>query len=137
MTKISGAKPAISGKTRVTGPFRKDLTRLCLAAGITAVLVSGLGTAGPLAAAEHSGDLAAGEARYGENCVDCHGASGKGMASFPALKGRDAAYISDRLTAYRARERVGPNSAIMMSWAEDLSDADIANLASYISATFP
>ena len=46
-------------------------------------------TAGPAQAA----DMAAGQNRYALNCVNCHGRAGKGMASFPALVGRDAAYI--------------------------------------------
>ena len=81
-------------------------------------------------------DIAAGKNRYSLNCVNCHGRAGKGMASFPALVGRDAEYIARRLNQYRAREKVGPNSAIMMSLSGDLSDADIANLAAYIAATF-
>ncbi|MEM1384983.1 MAG: c-type cytochrome [Pseudomonadota bacterium] len=83
-----------------------------------------------------AGDIDAGESRYAVNCVNCHGKAGKGMASFPALIGRDAGYIADRLTQYRAREMVGPNSAIMMSLAGELSDDDIANLAAYVSTTF-
>ncbi len=82
------------------------------------------------------GDVADGEERYLENCVNCHGKTGKGMASFPAIAGRDADYIAGRLMTYRSKEMVGPNSAIMMSLTEDLSDEDIANLAAYISATF-
>ena len=84
----------------------------------------------------HGGDAAVGEARYAESCVTCHGRAGKGMASFPAIAGRDADYIADRLRQYRAREQVGPNSAIMMSWAETLSDEEIADLAAYISTSF-
>ena len=82
------------------------------------------------------GDAVAGKERYLVNCVNCHGAAGKGMASFPSLEGRDADYIAGRLTKYRAREKVGPNSAIMMSLTGELSDDDIANLAAYVSATF-
>ena len=82
------------------------------------------------------GDIAAGEKRYLVNCVNCHGNTGKGMASFPALEGRDADYIADRLMKYRAKEQVGPNSAIMMHLASDLSDDDIANLAAYVSEAF-
>lgn len=89
-------------------------------------------TAGPAQGA----DIAAGQNRYALNCVNCHGRAGKGMASFPALVGRDAAYITRRLNQYRAREKVGPNSAIMMSLSGDLSDADVANLAAYIATTF-
>jgi cytochrome c553 len=81
-------------------------------------------------------DIAAGESRYEVNCVNCHGAAGQGMASFPAIRGRDAAYIADRLETYRAREMVGPNSAIMMSLSADLSDEDIANLAAFIEHRF-
>jgi len=83
-----------------------------------------------------SADAAAGEQRYTENCVNCHGKEGKGMASFPSLVGRDVDYIAERLMTYRAGENVGPNSAIMFSWAKDLSDDDIANLAAYVSTTF-
>lgn len=84
----------------------------------------------------HAGDVEAGKKRYFVNCFQCHGKTGKGMASFPAIKGRDAEYIHDRLTKYRAREKVGPNSAIMMSLAKDLSDDDIDNLSAYVAATF-
>ena len=83
-----------------------------------------------------AGDPAAGETRYLQNCVHCHGKTGKGMASFPAIINRDEDYIAQRLKKYRAREKVGHNSAIMMSLASELSDDDIANLATYISKTF-
>jgi cytochrome c553 len=88
------------------------------------------------AAAANAADVAAGESRYQLNCVNCHGAGGQGMASFPGIQGRDAAYITEKLETYRAREMVGPNSAIMMSLAGDLSDEDIANLAAFIEARF-
>ncbi|MGF1446411.1 MAG: c-type cytochrome [Pikeienuella sp.] len=84
----------------------------------------------------HAADLAAGETRYLMNCVNCHGKTGKGMASFPALEGRDVEFIAQRLMSYRAKEKVGPNSAIMMHLAADLTDDDIANLATYVAATF-
>ncbi len=82
------------------------------------------------------GDVDAGASRYAMNCVNCHGNAGQGMASFPGIQGRDAAYIIEKLETYRAREMVGPNSAIMMSLSADLSDEDIANLAAFIEARF-
>lgn len=99
---------------------------------LAALAVGALG-AGKAAAA----DLAAGEERYRGNCVNCHGRTGRGMASFPSIAGRDADFIAGRLKTYRARESVGPNSALMFSLVDDLSDEDIANLSAFISTTFP
>ena len=103
-----------------------------------AALAAGLGM-GAAAAAEPGlqGDIAAGEARYAENCVNCHGRTGRGMASFPAIEGRDAEYIADRLLSYRSREMIGPNSALMFSLSEELTDQEIANLAAFIADAFP
>jgi len=81
-------------------------------------------------------DLASGEAMYADGCAQCHGRTGRGMASFPSLSGRTAEYISDLLLTYRAGERVGSNSALMFPVAADLSDADIADLAAFISKNF-
>ena len=101
--------------------------RLFLAIAITtAVTVS--------SAEARDGDAVAGETRYAETCVNCHGPAGKGMASFPQLAGKDADYISGRLEQYRSGETVGPNSALMIPMARDLSDDEIANLAAYLSA---
>ena len=96
-----------------------------------------IGAALTLIVAEaRGGDVAAGKSRYLVNCINCHGMAGKGMASFPAIVGREADYIVGRLMQYRAREKVGPNSAIMMSLTGDLTDEEIANLAAYISTNF-
>jgi cytochrome c553 len=81
-------------------------------------------------------DVAAGETLYSNSCSQCHGPKAKGMASFPSLAGKEAEYLSSRLEQYRAGERVGPNSGLMIPNAKNLSDADIANLAAYISTTF-
>ena len=99
--------------------------------GVVLALGGGLAVQGAQA-----GESEAGSAVYAGGCVNCHGRSGAGMASFPSLAGRDASYIVDRLETYRARERVGPNSALMYSWAGRLSDDDIANVAAFISSEF-
>lgn len=77
-------------------------------------------------------DKAAGETLYAEKCAQCHGPNAKGMASFPSLSGRDADYITSRLETYRAGEKVGSNSFLMIPNATNLSDGDIANLAAFI-----
>ncbi|WP_370160395.1 c-type cytochrome [Limimaricola soesokkakensis] len=80
-----------------------------------------------------SADLGAGEDLYKTVCRACHGPKAQGMASFPKLVGHDADYLASRLHQYRAGEKVGDNSALMMPVAEKLSDAEIANVAAYIA----
>ncbi|WP_089719754.1 c-type cytochrome [Candidatus Entotheonella palauensis] len=81
-------------------------------------------------------DTGTAEKIYSSVCRNCHGPTGLGMASFPSLSGKDADYIASRLKQYRAGEKIGPNSPLMIPHATKLSDDEIANLASYISKTF-
>lgn len=81
-----------------------------------------------------AGDVEAGKARYAQNCYICHGPSGKGMASYPKLAGKEISYLVDRLERYRAEERFGPNSDLMIMNAMPLSDEEIANLAAYLNS---
>ena len=106
--------------------------RLASAAALALVM-----SAPATAAEDLTPDLAAGEERYRVNCVNCHGRTGRGMAAFPSVAGHDADYIADRLHSYRAREMVGPNSALMFSLADALTDQEIANLAAFIADSFP
>jgi len=77
-------------------------------------------------------DTAAGESHFKKNCAVCHGENAEGVAGFPALRDRDAAYTYERLMTYRARGKVGPNSAIMYLHAGKLDDDQIGNIAAYI-----
>lgn len=100
-------------------------------------LAFALAIAGPAFADEDmSVDLAAAEAMYAQACAQCHGRAGRGMASFPSIAGRDESYLAERLERYRAGETIGPNSALMIPVAGELSDEEIANLAAFISASF-
>ena len=81
-----------------------------------------------------TGDIEAGKARYAENCGNCHGPAGMGLASYPKIAGKEIAYIIDRLETYRAGIEIGPNSALMIMMAQPLSDTEIANLAAYLNA---
>lgn len=101
-------------------------TALC---AMTTVLALGMANA-------HAQDASAGEALYKKACAHCHGKEGKGMGAFPSLTGHDADYIASRLETYRAGEKVGANSALMIPNAKGLSDEDISNLAAYISSSF-
>jgi cytochrome c553 len=79
-------------------------------------------------AANAAGDPAAAIAKLGA-CVACHGADGIGKApQYPNLRGQKAAYLEKQLKAFRSGERQDSN---MNAMAKPLSDADIANLATY------
>ena len=79
-----------------------------------------------------SADLSAGEARYKESCINCHGPAGKGVASYPKISGNTIAYTTDKLEAYRAGIKQGPNSSLMIMMAMPLTDEEISNLAAYL-----
>ena len=81
-----------------------------------------------------SGDIDAGKSRYAQNCGNCHGPGGMGLASYPKIKGKEVSYLVDRLNTYRAGKRIGPNSDLMIMMAQPLSDTEIANLAAYLNA---
>ena len=81
-----------------------------------------------LAAASPS---ALGEAYYGQ-CVACHGGNGEGGIG-PKLQGQPDSDIVMKLNAYRAGEERGAQSAMMWPVAKSMADADINNLAAYIS----
>ena len=81
--------------------------------------------------AAQAADVRAGQAAY-STCMGCHGAAGQGGVG-PAVNGRDSGQLADLLKKYRAGETVGPMSAMMAPMAAGLSDADIENLAAYMS----
>ena len=79
-----------------------------------------------------TGDIAAGEERYKKSCVNCHGAAGKGVASYPKISGQEISYTVSKLETYRDGIKVGPNSSLMIMMAKPLTDEEIANLAAYL-----
>jgi len=80
-----------------------------------------------------SEDKTAGEARYKETCINCHGPAGKGAASYPKISGNEVSYTKSKLEAYRSGVEQGPNSALMFMFAKPLTDQEIANLAAYLN----
>jgi len=71
-----------------------------------------------------AGNIEAGEARYKKSCVNCHGAAGKGAASYPKVSGNEE--------TYREGTKIGPNSSLMIMMAKPLTDEEIADLAAYL-----
>ncbi|MEM9605144.1 MAG: c-type cytochrome [Pseudomonadota bacterium] len=100
-----------------------------LVLGHTGLAVGGSASTGGAALV---GDAVAGEARYKQSCVNCHGAGGKGVASYPKVSGQDIAYTTEKLEQYRDGVKFGPNSSLMIMMAKPLSDQEIADLATYL-----
>lgn len=70
-------------------------------------------------------------------CMACHGPAGEGnpLAGYPALAGQHSVYTAKMLTGFRDGDNWGDSDApskIMNGSAAELSDAEIAAVASYI-----
>lgn len=74
---------------------------------------------------------ALGEKYYGQ-CIACHGGRGEGGIG-PQLAGQTTNDIVAKLTAYRAGEERGAQSAMMYPVAKPMTDQDINNIAAYVS----
>ena len=93
-----------------------------------------IGTGMTVSVTATAADAAAGEQAYlTKGCIGCHGPAGKSPneATFPTLAGKEAAYLSEQLNAFRSGERQNP---MMSSMSMTLTDEDVANLAAYLSA---
>jgi len=98
------------------------------------LLVSGLLCVG---SAEAANPQAAAAAAKGV-CGSCHGPEGispSNSDSIPNLAGQKEAYLANVLKAYRSKE--GRDHPMMHSFAKNLSDDEIENLAAYFSSLKP
>jgi cytochrome c553 len=74
-------------------------------------------------------------------CMACHGPAGEGnpLAGYPALAGQHAVYTGNMLTRFRNGENWGEGDAssqVMNGVAAELTDAEIAAVASYIQGLY-
>jgi cytochrome c553 len=90
-------------------------------------LVASLSIVGP---AQAAGDVQAGKAKSA-NCANCHGANGEGKSGAPALAGTAEPAFVQAMKDYKSGKR---NNAVMKTFANPLSDDDIANLAAYYAS---
>ncbi|MBB6086530.1 c-type cytochrome [Wenzhouxiangella marina] len=83
-------------------------------------------------AAWASGNPSRGQELAGQVCQSCHGIDGNTVLSpeYPRLAGQHRDYLVVALKAYRSGAR---NNAIMASFAQNLSDQDIEDLAAWFS----
>ena len=78
-----------------------------------------------------AGDPAAGKLKFAI-CAGCHGPTGAGNEAlkYPKLAGRDAAFVSEQLRAFKSGAR---DNATMKAMTAGLSEADMDNLAAYVA----
>lgn len=79
----------------------------------------------------HAADTAAGKKLFDATCAACHGENGISIAPiYPNLAGQKVDYLIAQLKAFRDGTRSNP---IMNPMAKGLTDADIDNVATYLS----
>ena len=88
-----------------------------------------------VAAPALAGDAVAGMSTFSaKGCIGCHGAGGGRPVTTnpptPSLAGKDAAFIKKQLVDFKSGAR---KSATMNAMAPMLSDADVDNVAAYLS----
>jgi cytochrome c553 len=82
--------------------------------------------------AEAQGDAKAGRAKAESVCAVCHGLDGLAkIPEAPNLAGQSENYLIEQITAFKSGERKNEMMSVVV---QDLSDADIENLAAYYSA---
>lgn len=86
-----------------------------------------------------SGALMAADATKGKtlsaNCVACHNEDGNSTNSaWPKLAGQHPKYLVDQLKAFKAGSEGPRNVPVMLPFASNLSEADMADLAAYFSS---
>jgi cytochrome c553 len=99
------------------------MKRTLLTVGFCALL-------GIVGATQAAGDVQAGKAKAGA-CAGCHGANGEGVKPNPPLAGKSEAETVQALKDYKSGKR---NNPIMKTFANPLSDQDMANLAAYYAS---
>ena len=99
------------------------MKRMLLTLGIFALL-------GFVGAVQAAGDAQAGKAKAGA-CAGCHGANGEGVKPNPALAGKPEGEMVQALMDYKSGKRANP---IMKTFATQLSDQDMANVAAYYAS---
>lgn len=87
-----------------------------------------------------TGSVLAGDAEAGKTvfatkgCAGCHGPAGVSVAPmYPNLAGQKEQYLTLAIKAYKDGTRNSANAASMKPMAAMLSDADIDNVAAYLS----
>jgi cytochrome c553 len=80
----------------------------------------------------HAGDIAAGKEKVLFVCSECHGMTGiSDVENFPNLAGQKEMYLANQLKAFKSGKRKNED---MSPVAQQLTDADIANVAAFYAS---
>lgn len=113
----------------------KLLASLLFAAALTAPALSTLAQEAKPAAQQAKAvkpDLAKGEASFATVCAACHAADGNSVIpTQPKLAQQHPEYLIKQLQEFKSGKRA---NAIMLGFASTLSDADMQNIAYWVSA---
>ncbi|NYT67877.1 c-type cytochrome [Pusillimonas noertemannii] len=94
-------------------------------------------------ASAHAADLAAGQEAFQKyTCATCHGADGKTstLPTYPILAGQHADYLVHALKTYKRGQAGAPatanvrKNAVMGAMVQQLSNADIENIAAWLAS---
>ena len=99
-----------------------------------AMLATLAGALGAGCAFANDGDADAGRAKF-VLCASCHGGDGRSgvLPEYPKIAGQSRKYLVNALKAYQGGRRIGTYASLMAESARLLTDADIDNLAAYLS----
>ena len=100
------------------------------------MLLAGLAAA-TLAAPALAGDGA--KLFQEKTCWSCHGKDGKKtiLPDYPRIAGQNKAYIEKQMMDIKSGARANGNSAAMKGVMEMVSEADVKDLAAYVSKLAP
>lgn len=96
----------------------------------TMLLIAALAAIGMVGQAYAAGDAAAGKAKVAA-CAGCHGKNGEGSGANPPLAGKKESDIVQALQDYKSGKRT---NGVMKTFASQLSDQDMQNVAAYYSS---
>jgi cytochrome c len=74
-----------------------------------------------------------------KTCVACHGKDGKKplLPDYPKIAGQNKAYVEKQMRDIKSGARANGNSAAMKGVMEIVSDAEIPEIADYVSKLKP
>lgn len=80
------------------------------------------------------GDVVAGGLLYEQNCVNCHGKTGKGRSAYPMLVGQYSNYLMRQAESFRKGERPHDEEEKGSGVLNQLSLGDIQNILAYLTS---